>query len=72
MIFLLVFFNDLIKFEPTNPAPPVTIMRYFRICLNNHFRVLRQSTIGGERLELEWDRVLHFRINHQAKSTKIS
>ena len=55
IIFLFVFFKrDLIKLEPTNPAPPVTIMRFFILDMPGNvllFRVLRQSTIGAERLD---------------------
>ena len=55
MIFLFVFFkSDLIKLKPTNPAPPVTIMRFFILDMPGNvllFRVLRQSTIGAERLD---------------------
>ena len=44
-----------IRFEPTNPAPPVTIIKFFIwICEPGNvllFRVLRQSTIGAERLD---------------------
>ena len=50
-----VFFKrDLIKLEPTNPAPPVTIIRFFILDMPGNvllFRVLRQSTIGAERLD---------------------
>ena len=54
--FKLVFFiKKLIKFDPTNPAPPVTTIIFFiRICKPGNvllFRVLRQSTIGAERLD---------------------
>ena len=52
---VIVFFKrDLIKLEPTNPAPPVTIMRFFMLDMPGNvllFRVLRQSTIGAERLD---------------------
>ena len=50
----VTFKSDLIKLEPTNPAPPVTIMRFFILNIPGNlllFRVLRQSTIGAERLD---------------------
>ena len=43
-----------IRFDPTNPAPPVTIMRFFILDMPGNVllsRVLRQSTIGAERLD---------------------
>ena len=46
--------KKLIRFEPTNPAPPVTTTMFFiwnepgNVLL---FHVLRQSTIGAERLD---------------------
>ena len=42
------------RFEPTNPAPPVTIMKFFILDKPGNVllsRVLRQSTIGAERLD---------------------
>ena len=51
---LYVINKSSIRFDPTNPAPPVTIMRFFILdkpgnVLLSH--VLRQSTIGAERLD---------------------
>ena len=47
--------KKLIKFDPTNPAPPVTTINFFiRIRQSGNvllFHVLRQSTIGAERLD---------------------
>ena len=42
------------RLEPTNPDPPVTIIRFFIIDMPGNvllFRVLRQSTIGAEGLD---------------------
>ena len=49
LYFVLINSNS-IKFEPTNPAPPVITMKFFILDMPGNvllFHVLRQSTIGA-------------------------
>ena len=54
ILYLVLFSMSSIKFEPTKPAPPVTIMKFFIADVPGNVllsHVLRQSTIGAERLD---------------------
>ena len=47
ILYLVFFNNNLIKFVPTNPAPPVTIILFFSpFCFNITLNKLNQSNLG--------------------------